>query len=483
MNLTKYICQNRTKYFNKRTQRFEYSDCGSCPVCRYRKNMRQFSILTQSCKAYKHKFFVTLTYSRESIPTYRFYIKDFDGINTLMAAPVSQRIKDVDNSHYRIGEYNEELQGKLFSYNLAINTNDNFSNYEFPVLFYKDVQDFLKRLRIGFSRYIKGKSDIKFFCLSEYGAKYYRPHYHLLLFTNNPRFETYVTGTMREFKRYHSKKLGRDVVKYVSDLWKFGIIDLGRTKGENEAASYCSAYVSANTCDTSILSSFVSPVNFKKSTKLPVDVRNFVERNKAIILPMPEEDIKNFRFVDNGNIYLLAEKYNYACAIFPKCPYIIPRSAGELSAIISQFSTSVHGKQKLCDYIAEREQQPDKFRTYHALMSYLKRCYIAEHNAYCVEDIQQYMTNVIYSLRRFANYYKKYNSIEFCQKLMNLWSYFQKQQLFYYFNFLAHQREPFFSLIDGRDDIYKAQSLSMANDELGKAKRKKLHNDLNHKSK
>lgn len=400
-----------------------------------------------------------------------------------MAAPVSQRIKDVDNSHYRIGEYNDELQGKLFNYNLAINTNDNFSNYEFPTLFYKDVQDFLKRLRIGFSRYIKDKSDLKFFCLSEYGAKYFRPHYHLLLFTNDPRFENYVIGTMREFKRYRSKRLGRDVVKYVSSLWRFGIIDFGRTKGESEASSYCSAYVSANCGDSSILSSFVAPVNFKKSTKLPVDVRRFVEANKHIVLPMPEEDIKNFRIVDNGNIYLLAEKYNYACAIFPKCPYIVPRSAGELSSIISQFSTSFHGKQKLSEYIAERERDFDKFRTYHALMYYLKRCYIAEHNAYCVEDINQYMTNVIYSLRRFANYYKRYNSIEFCQKLINLWSYFQKQQLFYYFNFLAHQCEPFFSLIDGRDDIYKRQSLSMANDELGKAKRKKMHNDLNHKSK
>lgn len=54
---------------------------------------------------------------------------------------------------------------------------DNHKSLDLPVLFYADVQSFLKRLRKRFEKY-----KIRFFCCGEYGGKTKRPHYHMLLY-------------------------------------------------------------------------------------------------------------------------------------------------------------------------------------------------------------------------------------------------------------------------------------------------------------
>lgn len=54
-------------------------------------------------------------------------------------------------------------------------------------LFYKDMQDFFKRLRKNHSRrlhpiYREGRPGIKYYCAGEYGSTYNRPHYHAIIF-------------------------------------------------------------------------------------------------------------------------------------------------------------------------------------------------------------------------------------------------------------------------------------------------------------
>lgn len=46
----------------------------------------------------------------------------------------------------------------------------------------KDIQDFMKRLRINTFRNTGKKPKIKYYCAGEYGGKTQRPHYHLLMF-------------------------------------------------------------------------------------------------------------------------------------------------------------------------------------------------------------------------------------------------------------------------------------------------------------
>lgn len=45
-----------------------------------------------------------------------------------------------------------------------------------------DIQNFFKRLRINFLRKYSLKPEFKYFCAGEYGGKFGRPHYHIILF-------------------------------------------------------------------------------------------------------------------------------------------------------------------------------------------------------------------------------------------------------------------------------------------------------------
>lgn len=54
---------------------------------------------------------------------------------------------------------------------------------------YEDVQNFLKRLRESIPRqeeYISSLGRIRFFCVGEYGGRYERPHFHVVLFNYRP---------------------------------------------------------------------------------------------------------------------------------------------------------------------------------------------------------------------------------------------------------------------------------------------------------
>lgn len=78
-----------------------------------------------------------------------------------------------------------------------------------PTLNKKDVQDFLKRLRITMSRKGVDISTFKYFCIGEYGmtnTDNKRPHYHLLLF-----FDVLPVNELYDF---------------VAETWRNGIITL-----------------------------------------------------------------------------------------------------------------------------------------------------------------------------------------------------------------------------------------------------------------
>lgn len=97
------------------------------------------------------------------------------------------------------------------------------------VCFFKDAQDFFKRLRINLNRNESTKHfNFKYFCCSEYGGISQRPHFHALLFTNEGTYEMWQSA--------------------ICKAWPFSRLD--RTKKGVEiainAASYVSAYVNSS---------------------------------------------------------------------------------------------------------------------------------------------------------------------------------------------------------------------------------------------
>lgn len=93
-----------------------------------------------------------------------------------------------------------------------------------PFLNYVDVQNYIKRLRKYLFKQLGFYESLHFYAVGEYGPVHFRPHFHLLLFTNSDQ----VAEVLRQC---HDKS------------WKFGRSDFQRSAGGS--ASYVSSYVNS----------------------------------------------------------------------------------------------------------------------------------------------------------------------------------------------------------------------------------------------
>lgn len=111
--------------------------CGQCAACRLEYS-RQWAVrCVLEASQWQHNYFVTLTYNDWHVPYNKF--EAFD---------------------YYTGEVYDDIALTLVP---------------------KDLQDFMKRLRINFKRHYNHEG-IRFYACGEYGSDTKRPHYHLCLF-------------------------------------------------------------------------------------------------------------------------------------------------------------------------------------------------------------------------------------------------------------------------------------------------------------
>lgn len=146
--------------------------CGKCPLCLKRKKRDMTVRLVHESLCYERSSFVTLTYNDENLP--RPFGPDDD----------------------------------------------------FAVLVKKDVQDWLKRLR-----YFTG-SKFRYFAVGEHGARYGRPHYHVIIFGWWPH-DAYIHEWRNKYAVYRSPLLEKS--------WPFGFSTVGEVNPA--VAKYCARYV------------------------------------------------------------------------------------------------------------------------------------------------------------------------------------------------------------------------------------------------
>jgi hypothetical protein len=93
-----------------------------------------------------------------------------------------------------------------------------------PFLNYADVQNYIKRLRKYLYKQLGSYETLHFYAVGEYGPVHFRPHYHILLFTNSEEVA--------------------EVLRYCHDKsWKFGRSDFQIARGG--ASSYVSSYINS----------------------------------------------------------------------------------------------------------------------------------------------------------------------------------------------------------------------------------------------
>lgn len=260
-------CQHRSFITNKYTGARIAVDCGQCDYCIHKKAKKASMRVKTAGSAFKYSYFVTLTYDNEHIPLMNCKVLHSEYEDALGISgdihfgnehhqyiPVSEYQCD-DNSALR-HIFFEQVQGTVpFDREIKeyVPVRDNWflsmdairsfiyktqsvektvypvaEQYGLgnliPFLNYVDVQNYIKRLRKHLFQKLGSYETLHFYAVGEYGPVHFRPHYHLLLFTN-------------------SEEVSK-VLRYCHDKsWRLGRSDFQRSAGG--AGSYVASYVNS----------------------------------------------------------------------------------------------------------------------------------------------------------------------------------------------------------------------------------------------
>lgn len=260
-------CQHRSFITNKYTGSRIAVDCGQCDYCIHKKAKKASMRVKTAGSSFKYSYFVTLTYDNEHLPLMNCKVLHSEYEDALGISgdihfanehhqyiPVSEYQCD-DNSALR-HIFFEQVQGTV-PYDREIKeyvpVRDNWflsmdairsfiyksqsvektlypvaGQYGLgnliPFLNYVDIQNYIKRLRKHLFQKLGSYETLHFYAVGEYGPVHFRPHYHLLLFTNSDKVS--------------------EVLRYCHDKsWKLGRTDFQRSAGG--AGSYVASYVNS----------------------------------------------------------------------------------------------------------------------------------------------------------------------------------------------------------------------------------------------
>lgn len=247
--IDKYLlseCLHPVKVSNKYTNSIIYTPCGHCYSCLKNKSNRDTALAMNIASNFKYCYFVWLSYEDRYLP----YLEvtsispldetrsnyTFTSIDRNLCIPVpngKDRIIRDDSFSFTHSmtsfEYKDIIVKSHGRYDF-LRKSVVYPHFEdcdnrIPYCNTSDCQKFLKRLR--FHSKNKYNEEIRFYGVSEYGPRTYRPHWHLLLFFN-------------------SDELASVIQQLVHESWSYGRTTCELSRGGS--ASYVASYVNSNVC-------------------------------------------------------------------------------------------------------------------------------------------------------------------------------------------------------------------------------------------
>lgn len=261
-------CQHRSFITNRYTGARIAVDCGQCDYCIHKKAQKASMRVKTAGSAFKYSYFVTLTYDNEHVPLFNCEVLD-NVYDDVLGISGDTHFGYENHSFVPVSEYScsdsSQLRHIFFTQvQGTIPYNRTSSQYEavkdnwflsmdairsfigktqtsspygkdgllsgrygdnlIPFLNYVDVQNYIKRLRKYLFKKLGSYETLHFYAVGEYGPVHFRPHFHLLLFSNSDE----VAKVLREC---HYKS------------WKLGRSDFQHSAGG--AASYVASYVNS----------------------------------------------------------------------------------------------------------------------------------------------------------------------------------------------------------------------------------------------
>lgn len=247
--IDKYLlseCLHPIKVFNKYTNDVIYAPCGHCYSCLKNKSNRDTALAMNIASNFKYCYFVWLSYEDFYLPYIELKTIDplddtrsnylFSSINRNLRIPVPNgKDRIIEDSLFEFthcmtsSEYQDIIVKSHGRYDFlrkcVVYPRFEDCDNRIPYCNTSDCQKFLKRLR--FHSKNKYNEEIRFYGVSEYGPRTYRPHWHLLLFFN-------------------SDELASSIQQLVSESWSYGRTTCELSRGGS--ASYVASYVNSNVC-------------------------------------------------------------------------------------------------------------------------------------------------------------------------------------------------------------------------------------------
>ncbi len=313
-------CHHPRTVVNKYTHESVLVSCGSCPSCILRRSGIQTNLLTTYSAQFRYVYFVTLTYAPCFLPTLEVSIVETctDDIADVPCVPNINDLDAGDPNTYLFGFRSIPRSASVrlksstvertfkdpevrFTYGMKpkellsiLGKIKHNVPYRIPYVCNRDLDLFLKRLR---SYYPDEK--LRYYAVSEYGPISFRPHWHLLLFSNSERFS-------------------QTVLENVSKAWSYGRCDASLSRGF--AAPYVASYVN----------SFVALPHFY--TQMPKVVRpksfhsiGFTESNLfprkvriAEIDEVADKCLNGVRVERDGYFRTIKPSWPYLLRLFPR---------------------------------------------------------------------------------------------------------------------------------------------------------------------
>lgn len=212
------------------------TNCGRCDACKQQKANRVRQRIRNSVYSNEIALFITLTYDNDSIPyVLKNEISNHEGELKIYRNVTYRYFKnrtirrDFSCGTHSIGTFAmvDEDTGEILSLPLSFYENvydtrsGTFDKERMGVCFYKDIQDFYKRLRINLTRtYGDSAPEFQFFACSEYGSERKRPHFHSLLIFDKQYFDIFRQAVTQAWP-YSDKdriciEIARDAASYVA---------------------------------------------------------------------------------------------------------------------------------------------------------------------------------------------------------------------------------------------------------------------------
>lgn len=287
INSLLFTCEHPKRITTKNGRTMVVS-CGRCLSCIVAKAHSKSNVCAQQEKISKYTHFITLTYSPANVPcAYPVYLFD----NAQPSRKQYIELYDEETSEFLGSTYYPHSKCKA----IINRTDDKKLHY----CRYSDVQKFLKRLRrkIETSKKLYKNEKIKYYAVSEYGPKTFRPHFHILLYHNSP-------------------ELSQELATLVHTCWSYGHCYTTLSKGH--ATSYVASYVNSVVALPAILQ--IPSTNPKCSHSSCLALPIFTQEFKKIYKNEPERLVRSVEQRDrNGHVSLTAPWCSYKTYLFPKC--------------------------------------------------------------------------------------------------------------------------------------------------------------------